>query len=185
MHKIFKKIFFLILIFKSYSFAQAENKLTIKSVDVQNMLIEKLEEIKSSENSKADAISELKNNLKETYVQIDNVQEKELLNNLLAQLSAKKPEKYTIKRTILKSIEQFVMHSTPKLIICATIIIVLYQLKGIISASETIVFLEQIDQIASTMNWGKFWDAFPAIATTATSLFGGIAGVITTIISWL
>jgi Fe2+ transport system protein B len=184
MIKNFKKLFFLITIFSGLSHALAKDTLTINSPEVQDMLIEKLEEIKSSAQTKDAAIIELKNNLKQTYAQIDNTKEKELLNNLLTQLSSKKTEKYTIKRTILKSIENFVIHSTPKLIICTTIIIVLYQLKGIITTQETIVFLDKIDQIIATMNWGKFWEAVPSLVTPVTKLFGGIAGVVATVISW-
>lgn len=100
------------------------------------------------------AQEELIQYLKDNFPNISNVQDKISISGLLRELKESSSqnipdniEKLTIKNTLLNTVIRL---TSPTAIACATIIVFLLQIRGIISSKELIGLLESIN---STIKW--------------------------------
>lgn len=146
------------------------HKSNYEKKNLQQKFIEQLQFIKSSEKAKAQIAKKLIVTLEEEYKSIDNPEDKKEISNLIRELAKKdSPSGPTIKETILNSINKLTNKSS---VICLTIMAFMYQMKGIITAPELLILLEQMITIiekSTGFSWSigivKFIGGAFAIAT--------------------
>lgn len=102
---------------------------------------------------------ELKKYLASNYSNISDHQDKISISKLLKNLgdlnfddSTNKTEKLTIKNTILSTIKSL---TSPAAIVCATCIVLMLQIKGILTSEELIGVLKEISSIMKWHTWGN------------------------------
>ena len=102
---------------------------------------------------------ELKKHLAINYSNISDHQDKISISELLKKIgdlnfdnSTNNTEKLTIKNTILSTIKRA---TSPAVIVCVTCIVLMLQIKGILTSEELIGVLKEISSIMKWHTWGN------------------------------
>lgn len=133
-----------------------------KNIDLNvKTLRERLAHMSGAKNDKQqqNKSQKLKQILKENFSNIKNPQEKFSVAKLLKNLNElnkkrddiNREEKILTRRTILNTISNLTSITAIK---CATIITVLYQVRGIITSQDLKVIIEDLGSITKTVSWG-------------------------------
>ncbi len=155
MKKIILFSFLVSTIFSSNIFSLTQSELEKRTILTDRLNRMTLKDPQQREDIK----EELKKYLASNYSNISDYQDKISISELLKEFknlnfdnSTDNVENLTIKNTILRTIKSL---TSPAAIACATSIILMLQIKGILTSEELIGVLQEINSIMKWHTWGN------------------------------